>query len=814
MGVAVLFVAALFVLTLAEVWPGRSRWAPLLVGLALAGGALAVTVAVEPATALLIAGIVAVAAVALVIALVALERREREAARVVEAGGAPPEPETEGGSARFRGTVALTLAAATLLGASVGYLQGQAGDAGAAATHAAQDQALLALAEHQRTMGWAQAQVEVWTSVEEARARAIGARQLATYLAEAGDPDGAAVATAAAERHDANAAAADELTVLSDDHPDGPRADPAFPSRFLLTQQAAKAARVARQDLANEANAAWGAQVAAYVAVLATIAIAAYLLGLSLVLRTRRLRALFAVTGLGLVLAAAVAAGMTALAPSSIPSATQQAAIAAAYARATLLDEAAATHEEHVAAVAAWREVVALHPTLARAHVELASELFSEGSPQTVGYSSIATLEATAAALAELETAAALGWDDLSTRGDTGFYRFLVGLREPASGASAQAVLDARSALELSPELPVLRYNVASALLADGRLDEARTAFADAIAAVNARDETGAPRFADGERIDVSSGAITDLELIAAARADQSDVQAAIAEVRLAVVNGMGDPVPAAAADSPAAVSGLGLYASPSELWWQARIDGFDATRDVLTVLWLHEDPAVPGWQVLSRHSGPLRLGDATIAGGFYENGAAPDYYASQGYLMASNPATCVPDGRYRVELYLNGRLAADPVEETLDMPELVTERRTALGVLFCRPAGWTETASEPGRSLAFADETGTPRLRIDRVFRPDPDGDAGRAEIARVMDAVATDWDPTAVAIAAETTDAYLMALSSAQVQWYQGADGWLKVFGGATSFGTVITVAVAGTSDWVDGQESSDLVGSFYLS
>ena len=44
-------------------------------------------------------------------------------------------------------------------------------------------------------------------------------------------------------------------------------------------------------------------------------------------------------------------------------------------------------------------------------------------------------------------------------------------------------------------------------------------------------------------------------------------------------------------------------------------------------------------------------------------------------------------------------------------------------------------------------------------------------------------------------------MALSDAQVQWYQGADGWLKVYGGATSFGTVVTVALAGTAEWVDG-------------
>ncbi|HMS89756.1 MAG TPA: ChbG/HpnK family deacetylase, partial [Acidimicrobiales bacterium] len=63
-----------------------------------------------------------------------------------------------------------------------------------------------------------------------------------------------------------------------------------FPFRFLQSQETARAARVALQDLANEANAVWGGQGAAYVAVLATIAIAAYLLGLSLVLRTRRLR--------------------------------------------------------------------------------------------------------------------------------------------------------------------------------------------------------------------------------------------------------------------------------------------------------------------------------------------------------------------------------------------------------------------------------------------------------------------------------------------------------------------------------------------
>jgi tetratricopeptide (TPR) repeat protein len=772
---------------------------------------MAATIAVEPETAVLIAGIVAIAAVGLAIALAGLARREREEERRVAAGGIPQEPDPEGGSTRFKGAVAVVLAAATLLGAGIGYLQGRASDAGAASTHRAQDQALLALAEHQRTMAWATTQVEVWSSVDEHRTRAIGARQLAAYLEGEGDGAGAEVAREEAERQDALAAAAGGLTVLSDTHPEGPAADPAFPFRFLQAQESARAARVALQDLANEANAVWGGQAAAYVAVLATIAIAAYLLGLSLVLRTRRLRALFAMTG-GLLVVIAVGAGtLTALAPQSLPSLPQQAAISAAFARASLLHETARSQEQRSAAVEAWRKVVELHPGLARAHVKLASAIFDEASPQGTGYTSIATLEATRAALAELEIATGLGWDDLGTRGDMGFYRFLIGLQDPASGAPEQAVEEARAALELAPDLPVVRFNLGSALLAAGRIEEAEAAYARAVEAVTATTPGGDPVFSDGERSDVSSGALTDIELVAAARADDPAITAAIPGIRTAIVRGMSDPAPAGAAASPARVSGLELVANPSEIWWQARIDDFDAERDTVSVVWLQEDPEVPGWHVLNRHSGPLRLGETTVAGSFFANGAAPDYYGTQGYLFTSDPASCVPDGRYRVELYLNGELAADPVTEDLDMPELTTERRSDLMLLFCRPSGWTEGEAVPGSSLAFADASGATVLWVTRTFRPDPDGDAGAAEVKTVMDALAADWDPTALAIADETVPTYFIGLEGAQVQWYDGPAGRLKVVAGATGFGTVIAAAFAGTAEWVDSDETGNVINSF---
>jgi hypothetical protein len=286
-----------------------------------------------------------------------------------------------------------------------------------------------------------------------------------------------------------------------------------------------------------------------------------------------------------------------------------------------------------------------------------------------------------------------------------------------------------------------------------------------------------------------------------------------VAELRTAIVVGTGDPVPAAITGTPPSVSDLELFHNASELWWQARIEGFDGERDVLSVLWLAEDPAVPGWHVLPGHSGPLRLGRTMPAGELWENGAAPDYYGTQKYLLASVPNRCVPDGRYRVELYLNGVMAAGPVVEAIDTQELTTEIRPDLGLLFCRPSSWSVRPGERGATVSFADEAGDPVMVVARVFRPDPGDDAGRAEVVGVLDAIAAGWDGPYVALAEDATDTWFVGLAHAAVQWYEGPDGWLKVVSGATSNGTVIAVAMLGEPEWVDGDEAFGILGSFLL-
>ena len=102
----------------------------------------------------------------------------------------------------------------------------------------------------------------------------------------------------------------------------------------------------------------------------------------------------------------------------------------------------------------------------------------------------------------------------------------------------------------------------------------------------------------------------------------------------------------------------------------------------------------------------------------------------------------------------------------------------------------------------------------VTRVHRPNPPDDADANEVIDVLDAVAATWPGKPVrASGIEPVDAYLMGLEDAAVMWYEGAGGTLKVFGGATAQGTVVAVGLAGTAEWVDSDEASDIVGSFVL-
>jgi hypothetical protein len=849
--IAAVFVASLFVLTLAEVTSGRRRGVAVVVGVTLASSATALAVLTDVRAGALVIS-TALAAVAVIAAVVGgpwLVRRWRagrvaaqeaesspsspsspssqaalsaEAAPLPEAIGAPDptattgwaEPASSGSgqpSTRFAGGIGVLLAGATLLGAVVGYLQGIASDRGDDAARDARDQAMQALVEHQRTNQWATIQVEQWTRVLEGRARVVMARQAADYWTGHGDPKLAALDAAEADQHATLVERAARLTQLSAGHPDGPDADPDFPLRFYAAQGEQTARRVVLQDLANEANAHYGAVSAGHVAVLATIAIAAYLLGLSLVLDDRRSQRLFALVGGSLLAVSAGWAAWNELGAPPGPDAEQREAIAAAYARASVTAATARFPAQWMTAESQFREALALHPSLSRARVGLAGAIFMAASPQmSSGFTSVSSIEAVRAAAAELETARARGWENVSTLGDGGFYETLLALDEPGGEHAAKAVELTAAALERAPELPVVRYNHGAALLVDGRIDEARAAYQAGIEVSMAPGPAGTPVLSAGQRWRVAAGALTDLELIEASLGQDPVIGPAIGEIRTLVVEGLGDPIVNHDPATQPAVSDLRVQSNASELWWLARIDGFDAARDVASVVWSYEDPVVPGRHVLDTHSGPIRLGSVTDAGSFYIDGEAPDYWSGRSYLLGSTPQRCVPDGSYQVDLYINGRLAAEASAD-IDQEELVTVSRRDMGILFCRPADWVVEQRVDGSKASFRSADGSMGLSVVRVFRPAATDEGQRSESLQVMDELMAGWPGDPQATPGDPVSDYFMGLRDASVQWYDTPDTRIKVVTGVDSLGTVFAAAIHGPSAWVDGTLANAILGSF---
>jgi hypothetical protein len=725
---------------------------------------------------------------------------------------APSPTSSAAPSTRFAGFVGVTLAGATLLGAVVGYFQGVASDAGNVAANDARDQALRALTEHQATNQRATIQVEQWTRVLEERARAVMARQAADYWSAHGQTAIAALATTEAEQRTSLAAREARLTELSTGHPQGPEADPDFPLRFFAAQQEQTARRVALQDLANEANAHYSALAAGHVAVLATIAIAAYLLGLSLVLDDRRSQRLFAVVGTGLLLVSGGWAAWNETSAPPRPDAEQREAIANAYARASVTAATARTPTQWQVAAAEYRDVLALHPSLARARVGLSGAVFLGASPQVgSGFTSVSSTDAVRAANSELEIARAQGWQNVSTLGDGGFYETLLALEEPDRGHGRRAVELTAAALERAPELPVVRFNHGLALLVDRRLDEARAAYQGGIEVSMATDPGGAPVFTEAQRWRVGSGALTDLEIVDARLGEDPLIGPAIDELRAFIITGLGDPVTNSDPATQPILSELALHANASQLWWTGRIEGYQAERDVAAVVWSYEDPVVKGRHVLDTHSGPIRLGTTTDAGAFFVDVEAPAYWSGRSYLLGSTPQRCVPDGSYRVEVYINGRLAAAPVTADVDQPELVTVARRDMGLLFCRPADWIPGEQVDGSRATFASADGSTGLTVARVFRPNTVDEGQPAQSLQVMSELIADWPGDPQAGSGEPAPDYFMGLSDAYVQWFQTSEGWVKVRTGRDSLGTVFLAILHGPGDWVDGSLADGILGSF---
>lgn len=700
------------------------------------------------------------------------------------------------GRDRLAGPLAVIIAVATLLGAIVGFQQaataGQADDSRLAATTLG----LEAAASAQR--GQQQAQVEYGTYLRAVEQQTQAANATVRWLYAGSD-------TADGRRHDLERARwqrlADATLATTEIQPDaefGPLRDASFPRRFFARAAQESHRLNALQDAHNEQANLLDQRAAAYTAILAVIAVAVYLLGLTLAVREFVLRRLFMATGLLLMAGAVVWALITA----AQPVAAVNEAAADAYATARVELDTAYDAAGYAAAVRLYDQAIELRPTFGRAYLERAGAVIAAATPQRTGLISLVPPEALRAGQADLQRALDLGAATASTYGRLAFYGFVEGVQENNRAALEESIAASRRAVELDSGEPVWQLNLAVALVALERFDEAAAAYTDGVAKVIYIDGDAArPRdeaWWEEERL---AGALTDLEVVAKHRPDLAQ---RVSEFKESIVGRVAarrlESLPASAVT----VSDLAIDVYPAKAQWQARLTGYDATTDVVSVQWYRSAPDADEWAVIPE----LSNSGAPFLGGDGRHGVQTFY------LGAFNPPACLPLGSYRAELYVNGRLLGT-AEVTPAFGELAPAAARDITLAFCRPADWQPIAEAlPGllQGWTNADELRGAygmRLALRGSFL---DADELTALIIdTAMTSFADLFPGTPTYLESEgTTDHDFIGLERTAWRWYDYATGYVRVAGGLTEDGAAVVAMVFGPYDWFDSAEPFTILDS----
>src|SRR4029077_5716962 len=167
--------------------------------------------------------------------------------------------------------------------------------------------------------------------------------------------------------------------------------------------------------------------------------------------------------------------------------------------------------------------------------------------------------------------------------------------------------------------------------------------------------------------------AITPLQLLADRR---SDLAAQVTRMKEIIVDGVERPTGGPA--NQLAVGNLKLDTFPGELQWTGTLSGLDTSKDTVSTQWYHQDQQHLGWSAIGAVSGVITPQTDTNAG-------TDAYFVKVNYL---NTGRCLDPGRYRVEVYVDGRLSGR-AESDAEFGALDAANLRDLGTAVCHPAGW-----------------------------------------------------------------------------------------------------------------------------
>ncbi len=475
-----------------------------------------------------------------------------------------------------------------------------------------------------------------------------------------------------------------------------PQQDPSFPNRFMQQTQWSSYRLTALRDASNQQADGAEAQSVHFAAILTMLAVAVFLFGYSLTPQGRSRRRLFSSVAGGFVLVAGVWALFQALSPVQRPSDAAATAFADGKVELELGNPAAAIPD--------FARAIKLRPEFVDAYAERAQAEFAAGIPRigsgenalptTAGPVTVPDREALNRAVEDDLKAREAGSESATVLVDLGrdlFYHGIIAGRPSDLRSSREYLEEAAAKLRTQDH--------ATLLLAGAELRMAEDSLALVSVAQADREYEEAQtmlRQRTGDAEPLIATALTDLSLIETAHPGLSARTADVAQ-QLVAAGDTGMPTPTG--DKPAAgrpdVTLRGISAQPDPghaLYTISKPGAFDPAKDKVSVQWAYRDPLHGEWAVLPELSGPVRpggmVGDASL-------------YASNNpsYVSASSPATCLPAGRYRVQIFVNGKLAGSATN-TGSWPALVAVRFSDVDGAICVPAKW-QSAGDIGAGTA-----------------------------------------------------------------------------------------------------------------
>lgn len=296
----------------------------------------------------------------------------------------------------------------------------------------------------------------------------------------------------------------------------------------------------------------------------------------------------------------------------------------------------------------------------------------------------------------------------VSSQVDYGFDSILEGLLKSDPKKVERGIAETRKGIALDENDLVPKFNLGLGLLADGKKEEGIEVYEQAM-----------KQGLKGQGA-VLAGAITDLDILhrycggihlKAINCQEIDQQV-IPRLKSEMVAAAWPPKgPSRVPIHPKPVD-LQLTATTTSLSWRAPEPTLDKDRDVLSVLWYVYNPEWETWRVL-----PVVSGSADWKLDY--QGMASDF---RSVLFATWGRTCVADGTYRAELYLNGEPAGTQ-DITTQHGKLLPVVFPTLNLAMCYPQSWNSWEARDAQASSFikgyTDDSGTRGIVLFTYFNP-----------------------------------------------------------------------------------------------